>query len=198
MELSAVVATGATVILALGGGGAIVVAFSAWLGRVWADRLMQKQQAEHEAKLEELRASLSARNSEQLQLLTRQLDIAIEAHQRETHDKFAIYRSVADIVSHILATFDRILAEGKPLVDGPDRLEQFNRERMRVYGYMAMLAPQSVLDANDALFDHLLVIIHQNQPYEWPKIRGLVLALLNEIRMDVGINKSSIEYRGRL
>src|SRR4051794_8616710 len=100
MELSAVVATGATVVLALGGGGAIVVALSAWLGRVWADRLMQKQQAEHEAKLEELRASLSARNSEQLQLLTRQHDIAIEAHQRETHDKFAIYRSIADIVSH--------------------------------------------------------------------------------------------------
>ncbi len=33
--------------------------------------------------------------------------------------------------------------------------------------------------------------------YEWPQIRSLAIALINEIRIDLGINPSPIEYRGR-
>ena len=46
---------------ALGGGGAIVFSLSAWLGKVWADRLMQREVARHSRELEELRSDLSQR-----------------------------------------------------------------------------------------------------------------------------------------
>jgi hypothetical protein len=35
------------VIASLGGGGAIVLGFSGWLGKVWAERLMEKERHEH-------------------------------------------------------------------------------------------------------------------------------------------------------
>ena len=61
-----------------------------------------------------------------------------------------------------------------------------------------MLAPQSVMDAADALFDHLLQVSLSQLPYEWPKVRELALALLNEVRKDIGFDSSPIEYRGLL
>ena len=86
-------------------------------------------------------------------------------------------------------------------VDSTSRLkcwDQFNRGRMRAYGYLAMLAPQSVMDASDTLFDHLIQVSSGQLPYEWPRVRGLALGLLNEIRKDIGFDPSVIEYGGIL
>ncbi len=50
---------------------------------------------------------------------------------------------------------------------------------MRVYGYLAMLAPQSVMDAQDKLMDHLLKIANGSEGYEWQWVRELAINLLN-------------------
>jgi hypothetical protein len=62
---------------------------------------------------------------------------------------------------------------------------------------MAMHAPQSVMDANDELSDHLIDVLQGEVPYEWPQVRARAINLLNRIRVDVGIDKNPIEYRGR-
>ena len=69
---------------------------------------------------------------------------------------------------------------------------------MMLYGYLAMLAPQNVMDAYDKLMDHLLQIFHGTKQYLWTEVRALAISALNEIRKDVGIDKSPIEYRGEL
>ena len=61
-----------------------------------------------------------------------------------------------------------------------------------------MLAPQEVMDAQDELMDHLLEISHGSIEYKWEKVRELGVNFLNEIRVDIGIDKNPIEYRGRL
>jgi hypothetical protein len=49
-----------SVILAsLGGGAAIIFSFSSWLGKIWANRLMAKEKAEHAQELESLRNKLT-------------------------------------------------------------------------------------------------------------------------------------------
>jgi hypothetical protein len=198
MDVAAVWEITASVLVSLGGGGLIVFGLSTWLGKVWADRLMQKEQAAYSAKLEELRSSLSFKNSEQMERLSRQLDIAVQTHQREVQDKLAIYREVVDRVAEVFALFDRTGSDGKQPDDAKERVEKFNRERMRLYGYMAMLAPQPVMDACDALTDYLLLIINGRDKYEWPRARQLSLALLNAVRSDIGINKTPVVYRGTL
>jgi hypothetical protein len=49
----------AGVILSLGGGAAIVLAFSSWLGKVWANRLMESDKAKFARDLKAMEATLS-------------------------------------------------------------------------------------------------------------------------------------------
>ena len=77
-----------------------------------------------------------------------------------------------------------------------DVLDMFSRDRLRAYGYLGMLSPQSVMDAQDALVDRLIELIYEGKQAEWSEIRNLALNFINEVRKDIGINKEPIEYRG--
>lgn len=79
-----------------------------------------------------------------------------------------------------------------------EKFDRFNRSRMRAYGYMAMLAPQAVMDAFDALIDRCILIAHGSAKYEWSEVQALAINLLNEVRKDVGLDKSPIVYKGDL
>lgn len=44
----------------------------------------------------------------------------------------------------------------------------------------------------------LLNIAFDREEYDWGKVRELVIGLLNELRKDIGIDKTPIKYRGEL
>jgi hypothetical protein len=46
------------VLVALGGGAAIVFAFSSWLGKVWANRILEQERVKYSQQLEELKQRL--------------------------------------------------------------------------------------------------------------------------------------------
>jgi hypothetical protein len=69
---------------------------------------------------------------------------------------------------------------------------------MRVYGYLGMVAPQTVMDAQDKLIDHILRIANGQILYKWEEVRFYALALINEIRKDIVIDKNPISYNGIL
>jgi hypothetical protein len=198
MEIRDALEVGSVVIASLGGGALLIFAMSNWLGRVWADRLMQAERAKHDAEFEQLRAQLHTKTSNEIELVKRRLDIATTSHLREVQEKIAIYRSVVDLVAEILGDFDRAYVDGKVAPDAQERYDRFNRGRMRAYGYMAMLAPQAVMDSFDAVVDHLMMISNGREPYEWTKVRALAVAMINAVRRDIGLDKSPIEYRGKL
>ncbi|HCT2507488.1 TPA: hypothetical protein OTR37_002832 [Aeromonas dhakensis] len=163
--------------------GVVFFGLSSWLGKVWAQRILANEKNKLETHLE---------------VAKRELDLAKEKHLSNHTDKIAIYRMVIDTVADVLTTFDahysRTLAPDETL----RAFESFNRDRMRLYGYLGMLAPQSVMDAQDALIDRLLLIAHGNATYEWPEVRELALSLINEVRKDIGIDRTPITYNGRL
>lgn len=184
------------ILASVGSAGAIVYGLSSWLGKVWANRLMVKEQAAHERDLTELRNRLESQTERALAAMETDLSIFKDKHLRGFHDKLATYRTVIDLVSEILGDFDR-WEEIKQQLPA-ERKDTLNRARIKAYGYMALLASQPVMDAFDRLFDHLLRISNGNAPYVWAEIRELSLGLLNEVRKDVGIDSSPIEYRGNL
>lgn len=194
--LTEVLAVSVTILMAVGSGGAIVFGLSGWLGRVWADRLMAKEQAAHERDLTELRNRLESQAQRALTTMETDLSIFKDKHLRGFHDKLATYRTVIDLVSEILGDFDHWQSTNQPLP--AERLAVLNRARLKAYGYLALLASQSVMDAFDRLFDHLLLIAHGNASYVWADVRKLSLELLNEARKDIAIDSSAIEYRGSL
>ena len=166
-----------------GGFGAAIVAC---VGKRFVDKKLAEQQANYAEKLEAVRA---------------ELDIYKEKHLKGHTDKIEIYRLVVNLLAEILGDLDYLRGGTQPLPDGANeairsRVDKFNRNRMKAYGYLAMMAPQNIMDAYDSLIDYLLEVICEGKEYKWPMVRKYALNLINEARKDVGIDSSSIEYRG--
>lgn len=186
---------GSSIVVSLGGGAVLVFALSSWLGKVWAERLMQKERQDHAIQLEHLRTSLQLASEQQLSSMRSQLDIAKEALVREHVDRVAIYRAAIDLIAGIVAKVEMMMLQKR----GPltvDELHEFETQRLRVYAYLAMHAPQAVMDAHDALSDVILSIVFNGAEVTWKDFRDLAIRFLNELRRDVGIRPEPIAYMG--
>lgn len=115
-------------------------------------------------------------------------------------EKFATYKTIIDVISKILADLDQWHLGDMSSEDGKKAFHTFNQDRLRAYGYLGMIAPQSVMDAQDELIDKIILVSRGSAKYDWNEIRALALKLLNEIRNDIEINKqkSTISYNGTL
>lgn len=195
MGIKEILQVGAAIIASLGGGAVIVLGLSNWLGKVWADRLMQKERHEHAVQLEHLREALRAVTEERLASLQAQLDVAKQTHLKDHLDRITIYRAAVDLLAGIVAKVVMMLVQRRgPLTS--EELSEFETQRLRVYGYLAMHAPQEVMDAHDALTDLILEIVSDGKQIEWAQFRDSALRCLNEIRKDIGMRPEPIEYRG--
>ena len=170
-------------VASISAGGAVIFALSSWLGKVWANRILGNEKHNLAAELEQTK---------------RELDIIKETTLRFQNDKIMTYRAIIDVVARILSTFDSKFMGRLDLSEAGARLDEFNEHRLRVYGYLAMLAPQSVMDSQDQLMDHLIKIAHGEASYDWNIVRDLSINMLNAIRKDIAIDKTPISYRGNL
>jgi len=209
-DVPAVIATAATVLAALGSGGAIVAGLSSWLGKVWAERIMGEERARHDRVLATLRADLEKQNADTLEQLRAKnaenlehLSAALDLHKGKlagAHaDKLAIYRSVIDLLVEIIMVRQLVKA-GVYQLDPMRDLETFKRfetARLKIHGQLAIFAPQSVLDAYSELSDYFLDIADGKLQYDFPRARELGFLLLNQVRIDLGIDPSPVAYRGR-
>lgn len=198
MSLNDALMVVSTALISVGGAGAIVFGLSSWLGKVWANRLMEADRAQHARELERIRSELHRETEEQLREAQNQLDILKEKHLKGFSDKVQIYRLVVDVLSDVLGDFDRMKSAEFDLSESIDNWDGFNRSRMKTWGYLAMLAPQPVMDAFDNMLDLLINITTGSKSYDWPEVRQLIIALINEIRKDIAIDSQPIEYRGEL
>ncbi|WP_335943730.1 hypothetical protein [Pseudomonas sp. G166] len=170
-------------IVSVGSGGVIVFALSSWLGKIWASRILANETHQLAAQLEATK---------------RDLDVIKENTLRFQNDKIIAYREVIEIVARLLAKLDSKESGRLTEEDAEAYFDEFNEQRIRLYGYLAILAPQTVMDAQDSLIDHLLKIAGDHVEYEWTEIRNKSLTLLNAVREDIGIGKGSVAYNGEL
>ena len=75
--LAEVASVSAVILGSLGGGGVAIFGLSNWLGKVWANRLMQDEMAEHARKLESLRNELR-RDTESHKIRLRKSELIFE------------------------------------------------------------------------------------------------------------------------
>ena len=76
---------------ALGGGAVIVFGFSSWLGKVWADRLMQRARAEHDHQLATLRAELERNNAHALEQYKFDLQLRAQGQIEQARSSLAAW-----------------------------------------------------------------------------------------------------------
>ena len=51
--------------------------------------------------------------------------------------------------------------------------------------------------AHDALMDYLLGAMEGSRTYDFASMRALAIAMINEIRKDIGIDPTPIHYTGK-
>ena len=174
--------------------GTLIVGLASWLGKVWAERILRSETQKLQQQLAQTQNALDI----SLEKSKRELDFLKETRSNIYNDKIVIYQKIIDIVAKLLANLDAHHSGRLNPTETEKHYDQFNEQRMKVYGYLGMFAPQSVMDAHDRLIDHLILISYGNKPYIWSEVRELVLYFMNEVRQDVGIDKSNIRYLGQL
>lgn len=184
------------VISQLGGAAVIVAALSVWIGRLWADRILSNESAAHQQRLKELESNLRHQVDTQLARLQSELGTLKEKTLKAHADKIACYSFAIDGASKLLADLSATSTGVRGAPTFQDSFAEFDRSRIRAYGHMALVAPQSVLDAYDALVGYFLDVNEGRQQANWAKARELALAWINAARMDIGVDPSPVSYRG--
>jgi hypothetical protein len=183
-------------IASVGGAGVIIVGVSTWVGKIWAEKLMNADKAKHEQELARLRSGLEKSNQIEIEGIRVELSLLKDHRLRDLSDKVVIYRHFIDLISEYLADFEKERHKAAHLT--ADQLATFNARRLRLYGYISLTSPQAVIDAQDQLVDYLLNVANGNQKYDWKIVRDLSIAVINECRKDIGLNPAPIQYNGTL
>lgn len=100
-------------------GGAVVLALSSWLGKVWAGRILEKDKANYQQQIEKIRSDYRQEVEEKLQRLRDQIERGQFIHRLQFETEFnmylALWKPLARVRSLVLSlrpSFDW-LAEGK-------------------------------------------------------------------------------------
>ena len=152
--------------------------------------------ADFERDNQKLLADIKHQQEQSIEVVKFDLNIFKEKHLKGFNDKLQAYRLMIDIIAEVLGDFDSYTTTGKPFP--PERFDALNRARIRMYGYIGMIAPQPVMDAQDQLIDYLLQVAHGKSVYHWLTVREYGLVLINEVRKDIGIDINPITYNGTL
>ena len=104
MTLKEVWEIAGAVILSLGGGGAIVVALSSWLGKVWASRILEEDRAKFARELERLKTDLDRTT----RLLQGEIEKTLFVTKTHFETEFQILREIWQEVSVVRASMSAL------------------------------------------------------------------------------------------
>lgn len=121
-------------------------------------------------------------------------EAARQRNHRAFEDKLAIYRMVVDLHSNFLHDLQSFYIDGQQIT--PEKIKDFDKMRMKSYGYLAMLAPQDVMDAHEELVERIIATLEGTQEFNWAEIREKCLVMLNAARKDIGLDTATITYNG--
>lgn len=98
MELMDLLELSGVILVSLGG-GAIILGFSNWLGKVWANRLMTKEKAEYAQELESLRNRLT-QDTESYKIKFKKSEFLFQKEFEAASEFVALKRSFLPTYSH--------------------------------------------------------------------------------------------------
>jgi hypothetical protein len=169
------------VLLSIGGGGLLVIGLAGWLGRVWANRLMQNDIAAHAKDLEKLKSDFETTHRR----IQADLDKAVHVHRVQFETEF---RALSDIwvkLSAVLASVREALSASPHLAG--DAGEQLSLERLKQITAAAANFTGAASAFNSAVDD-------QSPFYPKPIYEKLneVVAILAEEEYELGSSKGTI------
>lgn len=175
MDTKIVYEVAQAILLSVGGASIIIVGLSGWLGKVWANRLMESDRAKYQTKLTELRAQLEKEADHGNHLL---------------RQKIELYKEVANPVIDLITK-----AQHNGTLTHED-LKEFDSQRLSTTALLAMFAPHAVFEKYNDMIDYIYDSVEGKQQWEFNIFRDSALVFLSEVRRDVGLYKDNLSYSG--
>ncbi|MDP3655298.1 MAG: hypothetical protein Q8R67_26870 [Rhodoferax sp.] len=175
MDTKIIFEVASAILLSLGAGGAIVLALSSWLGKIWAERLMAKETAKHNHELEQLRSSLQIQADQSAQTYKQKIDL---------------YKEVGAPLIELLVKTQNI---GSITVENR---QAFERNRLNTTALLAMFAPAAVFDEYNRIIDYIYNCAEGKDTWSFAAFRDRALKFLSLIRADIGLYNDSLSYNG--
>jgi hypothetical protein len=184
-------------IASLGGGGAIILGLSSWFGKIWADRLMQKQRATYEKEIEEFKATAlqslereKATNQRGLEDFKAQLSREGERSGQALHERVNLYKEcLAPVIELIMTAMHSGEVNGQVMFE-------FDKTRLVTSAGLGMFAPLPVFEAYNETIEYLQDCFEKKVQFEFSEFRKLGFTFLNAVRRDLGIHSEDLIYRG--
>ncbi|MGZ8365311.1 MAG: hypothetical protein ACXW37_03050 [Nitrospira sp.] len=158
--------TAAAVLGSLGGGAALVFAFSSWLGKVWATRIADAERARFSKELEGYRNELRQLSDERRDALTRK----------------------RDIYARLAMSMRVFLASGKPTS------EEERREFWAAFDLAALWASEEVALALSSFLQCSVRSVSQSGTVTNEEFKNEYRACLNAMRRDCGFPDTKFSY----
>lgn len=98
MEIKEVFEIAGAVLASLGGGSAIVFGLSSWLGKVWANRILENEKAEHSKDLEQYKRELT----EELEKIKSLNDKALYVSKAQYDNEYSIYLEIWSALNEVI------------------------------------------------------------------------------------------------
>lgn len=122
IELAAALITG------LGGGGAIVFGLSSWIGKVWANRILEKEKAEHSKEIEHYKSELN----KELQRVNAIQDKALYISKAQYDNEYRIYQEIWEKMFNCVMHTKMLYPQGLQTVPSdPDEFEKYQLEKYK-------------------------------------------------------------------
>jgi len=162
--------------------GVIVAGLAGYIGKLISQKILTKNQS---------------RLDEGLSRLDNELEYIKHLKIDARFHKLKYYQEILDLVADLLGMLDSFTVGRIEKEEARNRLFEFNSLRIKTYGRLSLFAPQDVMDKQDILVDHLLLVSQNKKPYEWSVIRGYAIDLINVMRRDIDENNEAIAYNGK-
>lgn len=161
------------VLLALGGGGAIVLVLSSWIGKIWAERILANEKHTYDKQLDQFKT---------------EIQFIKERASLNYQQKLELYKAVTGPLVEISALINR---------DGltADHVNEFDRQRLYITSHLVLFAPENVVHSFNDIVDYLYNSLDSNN-YEFYIFRGMAMQFLSEMRKDIGIYLDDVRYKG--
>jgi hypothetical protein len=161
-------------ILALGGGALIVFGLSSFLGKLWAQRILQNEKSEHEKLIAQFK---------------HQLDSLAHKKSLNYQQKIDLYKIISTPLVELIA----LITHNKGLT--AEHVHEFDKQRLHITAQLVLFAPQKVFDAFSNMVDYIYDSIEKNN-FDFIVFRNMALMYMSEMRKDIGIYHDEIKYNG--
>lgn len=165
-----------TVLLSLGGSGAIIIGLASWLGNIWAKTILQNEKNEHDKALEKLRADLKQKVEEELEQLkaTHQSEMDLLLRKRE------VYQKLADSMRVFLSTTEQSNDKEK-------------KNFLQAYALSYLWASDELINILGSFLDIMIDNTAHPDPNNQYEMKGLYVKCLLEMRRDSGFSDTNLK-----